>query len=362
MHPSNHMKNKIILGLFFGDEGKGKTTNSVCNDNSIVVRFSGGQQAGHTVIHKGIKHVFSSFGAGTLKGRPSFFTEDTTFYLPNILNEKRVLENKGISPELYIHPCANLTTPYDVAYNRAKEIVNNHGSCGIGVGATMKRNLETPYKVFALDILHEPILCEKFKAIKNYYRGLLKNESQEVSYEFEEQATIQEDLFKISLASKLPFDVCHLSDISRFNSNFVFEGSQGILLDMDHGIFPNVTYANTTSKNALKYCDPKDTEITYCSRVYLTRHGNGWMPNNGEIELKNTEEEINVFNKYQGEFRKTKFDKALMEHALRIDNIYSNAIARKGIHWSCLDQINANEFPIKGFPKFIEFFSYSYEP
>jgi adenylosuccinate synthase len=95
------MEGKIIIGLGFGDEGKGITTDYLCSqypDGSIVVRFSGGQQAGHTVIHNGIKHVHSNFGSGTLRNIPSYFSEHCTVYPNTIKKERSVLLSKGIDP------------------------------------------------------------------------------------------------------------------------------------------------------------------------------------------------------------------------------------------------------------------------
>lgn len=128
--------------------------------------------------------------------------------------------------------------------------------------------------------------------------------------------------------------------------NLIFEGSQGIMLDMNHGLFPNVTYANTTSKNALEICkklDIKDIEIYYVTRCYQTRHGAGWMSNRESIVLINTEDEINKFNNWQKEFRIGEIDYNLLNHAYRIDNIYSEGIP-KNLVVTCLDQRPDFEF------------------
>jgi adenylosuccinate synthase len=218
------MKKTIVIGAGFGDEGKGKITDSLCDENSIVVRFSGGQQAGHTVIHKGTKHIFSSYGAGTLRGCPTFLTEDTTFYLPSIFNEKNVLKSKGVeSPELYIHPLAMVTTPYDIAYNRAKEAALGHGTCGLGVGATMNRSLKTGHKLFAIDFLNRRILEEKLDEIKQYYFKLSESEFSLNSVsrmEFLEAAKNQEEMFFDDIyEAKLPFQIRQLDEITKKNSN-----------------------------------------------------------------------------------------------------------------------------------------------
>ena len=137
------MKARIVLGCGYGDEGKGITTDFLCSHASdpIVIRFSGGQQAGHTVIRDGVKHIHSNFGSGTLQNVPTYFTEHTTFYPATILRERARLKAIGIdNPFIAFHPLAKLTTPYDVFANRSCDETMSHGTCGLGVGKTMKRN------------------------------------------------------------------------------------------------------------------------------------------------------------------------------------------------------------------------------
>lgn len=311
----------IVLDTGFGDSGKGVVVNNLCNPNSLVIRFSGGQQCGHTVIHNGIKHVFSNFGSGTLKGCPTFFTEDTTFYPVTIYYEKNVLLEKGISPVLYIHPHAKLTTPYDVLYNRWLESKNNHGSCGLGVGATMKRMDTTPYKLYAHDLLApKRYLEQRLESIKNYYRIFIDDFDEQVK-NFDQVEIFNNLVF----SDKFDFEILDFKQVLiKNNFNLVFEGSQGILLDMDHGIFPNVTYANTTCKNALKYVGNAYSTVNfwYVTRCYQTRHGNGWMSDTNDICLIRNEEEINVYNKYQGDFRVKEIDYDLIKYAISINESY----------------------------------------
>lgn len=351
------LKCNIVVGLLFGDEGKGLITDRLCKkalsegSKPLVIRFSGGQQAGHTVVVDGIRHVHSSFGSGTLRGVPSFFSEHTTFYPPSIWKEKIILGDKSILPKLYIHPLANLTTHYDVAWNRAIEEINGHGSCGLGVGATMKRNLETPYKIFAVDLNNKSVLREKLVSIKKFYERKIEeigNEelaaifcdeysSQELPWEYSiktlEKTT--ENLFEVSTLEAL---------IQRENyQTLIFEGSQGILLDMDHGIFPNVTYANTTCKNAMQICktlgiESDSIEMFEITRCYLTRHGNGWISGKEEdLGLVNNEDETNVHNDYQGDFRIAEIDYGLINYAMDINSSYSPLIKRNLVV-TCLDQ------------------------
>jgi adenylosuccinate synthase len=135
-----------------------------------------------------------------------------------------------------------------------------------------------------------------------------------------------------------------IDDYSYLNSfeNLIFEGSQGVLLDIDHGVFPNVTYAHTTSKNAYEICkklDIEDVEVYYVTRSYATRHGNGWMSNEKEMMLKNNEEETCTFNEYQKDLRFGDLDYNLLNYALKLDGAYVNS-SKKNLVVTCLDQID----------------------
>ncbi|MDR7209605.1 adenylosuccinate synthetase [Flavobacterium piscis] len=323
-------KAQIVIGLGFGDEGKGITTDFLAKQNpeSIVIRFSGGQQAAHTVMIGNKKHVHSSFASGALRGLPSYYSEHCTIHPVFLFNEREELKEKGGNIELYIHPLAKITTPFDVWQNRNNVKNLDHGTCGKGVGATMKRN-EGPYKLYAIDLIApRQMLLEKLEKIAYYYGYL--NESgidEEVNHYLE-------------IIDKIKWNISDYSFLEKF-SNLIFEGSQGILLDMDHGVFPNVTYANTTSKNAFEICRKlqiEDITVYYITRSYCTRHGNGWMPNEIELKLKNNEEETCVYNDFQRKFRTGDLDYELLNYSLKLDTAYSPK-AKRNLVITCMDQL-----------------------
>jgi len=357
------MKANIVIDLAFGDSGKGITTDFLCKSNpltTIVVRFSGGQQAGHNVKIGDVSHVHSSYGSGTLRGLPSYFSEHCTMYPVNMLREQQVLNKKGISPELILHPLIMVTTPADVAYNRMIETKLSHGTCGLGIGATMKRNLNTGHKLYGIDLTNTEVLKQKTNAIYWYYRQQITN--REDIFNFENEYAKEATYFFKSI-EKINFTIASYEYLKQYN-NIVFEGSQGIMLDMDHGIFPHVTFANTTSKNALEICkklDITDVEILYVTRCYQTRHGAGWMSNNEEVTLINTEDEINVYNEWQREFKIGELDYELLNYALNIDHIYSENI-KKSLVVTCNDQRPDFKFNHRHVNKLFKNIYYSYSP
>ena len=354
-------KSYICLGLGWGDEGKGITTDylSQHGKNSLVIRFSGGHQAGHTVVTEdGTRHVFSTFGAGTLSGIPTYWSSYCTFLPSTVLKEYKALVEKGTTPTLYVDAFAPVTTFYDYMLNQFKEKSkgnNRHGSCGVGFGTTVKRNTKTPYTFFVQDLLNPLIAKIKLQSIEKYYLGEINNMVREnptipasLVKDFTENLDFEKATIDFLQKAKEVLEIVEVVQEKQFFATtrfdtYVFEGSQGILLDQTHGlVYPHVTMSNTTSENALSIIErnnlPK-AEIFYITRCYQTRHGNGFMSNeNRPIKLKNNEKETNVLNDYQGNFRTGILDVDMINHAIAIDNKFSYGLT-KNISITCLDQV-----------------------
>lgn len=339
---------QIVVGLGFGDEGKGNFTSYLCDEHKtekpLVIRFSGGQQAGHTVMYKGKKHIFSNYGSGTLQGVPTHISEHCSFYLNTMAVEREILKrNFNIDPVLSIHPLAMVTTPYDVAFGRIRELSVKHGSCGLGIGTTAARNVNTGFKLHAIDMEHQGVFGVKLANIKEYYAEKAHQMGKFEEY-IAEVDRLEQDYF--DLIDKNFFTIKDNYEATKKVETLIFEGSQGIMLDKDHGIFPNVTYANTTSKNAVQICNQLEIpfSINYITRCYQTRHGNGWMSNENSVILMNDEEEINVSNSWQGDFRTAELDYDLLNLALGIDFNYNMNADNINMVVTCLDQIPGIEF------------------
>jgi adenylosuccinate synthase len=348
------MKAEIIVDLMFGDGGKGITTDYRCSlytgkrghgytsglyrPRPIVIRYTGGHQAGHSVHVDGKSHIFSNYGSGGFRGVPTYFTEHCTMYPVTRWNESKALKGKMEEPLVIYHPLVKVTTPYDVVYNRIIEKINKHGSCGLGIGATMARNNETGYKLYAIDLSNKSMLDAKMEQIRLYYRNKLGEITSTKYLLFDEMCGKEVRAFNLAI-DNLQITIGSY-DILKSYDNLIFEGAQGVLLDMNHGVFPNVTYGNTTSKNALEVCEKigvTDISIFYITRCYQTRHGNGWMSNNDPIELIRNNHEINVYNEWQGNFKTGELDYDLLNYSIAVDSIYSKT-AKKNLVVTCLDQ------------------------
>ncbi len=340
------MKASIVLGLGYGDEGKGITTDYLCrhSSNPLVIRFSGGHQAGHTVVNeKGQRHVFSSIGSGTLQGAPTYWSKYCTFNPIAFYNELNHLHELGYSPTVFVDALAQVTTPLDIFYNQDLEKVNGHGSCGVGFGATIERN-EGPHKLYVQDLFYPVVLEQRLLAIADYYEKKtgntnLRNELKSQIDQFKEKVElilplidlVEERIFFHNLMTSSKYD--HL----------IFEGSQGILLDMDHGFFPNVTRAHTTSRNAISIITRNRLpapEIYYITRTYQTRHGNGFLSNEELIlDFTPNPKETNQYNPWQGAQRVSPLDMDMLNYALQCDRSYSRMVS-KHLVITCMDQLN----------------------
>lgn len=318
----------IVLGLGFGDEGKGATTSYLCaqTNNPIVVRFNGGHQAGHTVNIAGIIHTFSSFGSGTLQGVPTYWSKYCTVYPPSFMREYEILSKHTDRILMYMDPLCPITTPFDIDANRHEAKRNSHGSVGMGFGETIRRQ-ENYYKLFVQDIMYPNVLRTKLLAIMRYY-GCEETEDQRIMENFIDD--VHEFARTIMIADS--------NVLRRYTP--IMEGAQGILLDMDYGFFPHVTRSNTTSKNALDiYPDAK--EVYYVTRSYLTRHGNGPMPGCTREETIINPHETNKLHPYQGHFRAAELSLELIDYALDCDHNHSAGLI-KNLVITCADVVPVN--------------------
>ncbi len=347
----------IVVGLGFGDEGKGLMTDFLClqHSNSIVIRYNGGHQAGHCVTTQaGRKHVFSQFGSGTFRDIPTYWSRFCTFEPYSFINE---ITELGLSPTIYIDNRCSITTHYDIFFNRAIERSRGkkrYGSCGVGYGATVERQKHPMVRLVFSDIMDQNKLEDKLATIKEYYREKTNLETAFVFDSFQHQEL--EDLFHSAIAQVKKLiskkNVVPVEEKDIFLSNnwetYIFEGAQGILLDQNFGKTPHVTKSNTTSKNALDMISLYSEisfkkKIFYVTRAYQTRHGAGpFKAKNPNFTLQNNQTETNKTNEFQGVFKSSYLDINQLNYALECDNNFSEFI-EKNLLITCLDHFNSDK-------------------
>jgi len=311
---------KVVIGLGFGDEGKGSVVNWLAKKgNPIVVRYCGGHQVGHTVVEKN-QHTFSNFGAGTLFNVHTEWNADTCDPV-GFKKEYLVLEEKEIIPSIYINPNTPVTTIYDKMYNLKVEETNNHSTMGVGFGATIKRE-EDNYHLLFKDLFFKNVLKEKVKMIKDYYNR--------------KGVTIREE-DKIEFFESCDFMIKHINFGYVNKLDKIYESSQGLMLDKDYGFFPFVTNSQVgTQKLDVK----EDTEFYLVTRAYQTRHGNGYCSDEKMTPNIGIHAETNVMNDNQGEFKTRVLDLDLLNYAmLSDDKIKYHKRSKKHVVITCLDHL-----------------------
>lgn len=324
----------IVVGLGFGDEGKGTITDFLARKNNAkyVVRFSGGSQTAHNVVlPNGTHHTFAQFGSGTFAGAGTIITKHMLVNPFNMFSEHVSLANKaGWLPfeDTFIDGKSLLITPVHIQANRQREInrgTARHGSCGEGIGETRMIDLRTPIEALRMeDMASEHRLREKLVILIEHY-------TQEIPYydfnksKLDDLVQSYKDIYKDIFQHVIISEASILSLIDKHQDEIVFEGSQGVLLDEVHGFHPNTTWTSTTSNKALEVLEQiglskEDSHVHGILRTYLTRHGDGAFPAELSMdEWSRFPEEHNMTGKWQGAFRIGMFDVPLMKYALEAD-------------------------------------------
>lgn len=343
----------IVIGLGFGDEGKGLATDFLClkNDQSIVVKFTGGHQSAHRVITKeGNSHIFSHFGAGSFRNVPTYRSRYCTFEPVSFINEFNSFKN---NPTFYIDEECSITTYYDVIFNQAVEISNDAkriGSSGSGYRTTIERQKHFKEKLLFRELFDKDIFVKKLDKIKAYYQYRTNTETAFVFESLNHERGLNDYLRAIEELKVLVQNrsVIQVREQDIFQSNrwntYIFEGSQGILLDQNYGTKPYVTLSNTTSKNAHDILERYNElffskTIFYVTRAYQTRHGLGpFRKKSSNFFLINNDDESNQTNKFQGELKTNFLDIDQVNYALDCDNIYSKGV-EKCLIITCVDHL-----------------------
>jgi adenylosuccinate synthase len=340
-----------VLGLGFGDCGKGLFIDALARrwGAHTVVRFNGGAQAGHNVVapettHAAARHhTFSQFGAGTLlPGVRTVLANPVVVHPTALLVEAQALARLGVHDaltRLAIDAQCRITTPYHQAAGRLRERLRGlhvHGSCGVGVGETVRHALEQPAQVLRFGDMvqtsaaHTQSVLDKLEAI----RICLAAELLPAVHGHPQDAVAAEvrDLQDATLAVRWlasaqalarqcpPQSVNALSNLLREPGFVLFEGAQGVLLDEWRGFHPHTTWS-TISTEAVEQVAQRlgvtqPIEHYGVLRSYLTRHGVGPLPTQ-DAALDALHEPHNASDGWQGSFRRGHPDAVLLRYALQ---------------------------------------------
>lgn len=355
-------KATVVIGANYGDEGKGLMTDyfSAQSDSSLVIRFNGGCQAGHTVTTPdGRRHVFSHFGSGLFAGASTYLSKHYAVNPVLYLKERARLGQRPPGHILYVDRRAPVTTFYDMLVNQMAEEargVKKHGSCGMGFGETVGRQDGGTHALEAGDLVHVDRLRQKLLAIRDEHLPARCAALGLPGYGAHHDLCTTDVLVDAFIEAARHF----LADAALLDGpralvpgydNLVFEGAQGLLLDQTRGDFPHVTRSNTGLANALEVAADagvRQLEVTYVTRTYLTRHGAG--PLHGELHQKpypGVVDLTNLPNEYQGALRFAYLNHDQLKVAINTD---MTAARQSGLDLTaslavtCLDQVGDTAF------------------
>jgi adenylosuccinate synthase len=279
------MKNVVVIGTQWGDEGKGKVVDWLTDNAQGVVRFQGGHNAGHTLIIGGRKTVLRLIPSGIM--RP-----DVTCYIGNgvvlspqaLLSEIDELEKSGlsVSPRLRISEACTLILPYHVALDQAREAKRGDakiGTTGRGIGPAYEDKVAR--RAIRLQDLFRPgTLDERLREVLDYHNFVL---TQYLHASAVDLARTRDEALQLAERIKpMVADVSRLLfEANQRGENLLFEGAQGSLLDVDHGTYPFVTSSNCVAGAACAGAGVGPQQLHYVlgiTKAYTTRVGSGPFP------------------------------------------------------------------------------------
>ena len=279
------MPNIVVVGTQWGDEGKGKIVDLLAEFADIIVRFQGGNNAGHTMVVNGEKFISHLIPSGILQNKLCFMGNGMVVDPEVLIEEIEHLKSKGIdtSPKkLKISEKANVIMPYHKQIDFAREKKKGDckiGTTGCGIGPCYEDKAARRGIRFA-DLLEHEVFSEKLADVLDEKNHYLKN------YLLSEPVDIHSvtDKYK-EYAKKLAPYVSNISVAIdkhiKEGKQILFEGAQGTHLDIDHGTYPYVTSSNTVAGNACSGSGigPKAIDkVIGITKGYTTRVGAGPFP------------------------------------------------------------------------------------
>jgi len=279
------MKNIVVVGSQWGDEGKGKIVDWLSEQADVVIRFQGGHNAGHTLVIDGVTYKLRLLPSGIVrKNKISVIGNGVVVDPWALLDEIKEIREKGVevSPEnLMISEAANLILPFHREMDEIREDAAGKGKIG-----TTRRGIGPAYEdkvgrrsIRVMDLRSENNLDQRLETVLLHHNAIRKGLGKKIF----EKDQLKKDLLKIA-PEILKFSQPVWLKIDQFKKQkkrILFEGAQGILLDVDHGTYPFVTSSNTVASSAATGTGCGPNSINYVlgiTKAYTTRVGEGPFP------------------------------------------------------------------------------------
>ncbi len=330
------MSGTILLGSQWGDEGKGKICDLLTKDMDMVVRFQGGNNAGHTVEVGDISLKLHHIPSGILYPKVTCVIGDGALINPSVLlEEMRYLEEQNISVKnLYISSNAHLIMPYHLVLDREGEI--RLGSSKIG---TTRKGIGPAYAdkttrigIRVQDLLDKNILKKKIAAALEE-KNLMLTKIYNVQPMRADEIIEEYAGYTKQLKSHIIDGYLTVNDALDAKKNVLFEGAQGTLLDIDHGTYPFVTSSSTVAGGALSGAGVGPLKIDAVMGVvkaYVTRVGSGPFPTEDfDQDGQAMRERGAEYGTTTGRPRRCGwFDGVLLKYSIRLNGMSSLAMTK----------------------------------
>ena len=331
------MSNVVVIGSQWGDEGKGKIVDWLSSEADVVVRFQGGHNAGHTLVIDGVTYKLRLLPSGIVrKDKISIIGNGVVIDPWALLEEIEEIKSKGVlinSNNLIISESANLILPFHKEMDEIRE--DAAGKAKIG---TTRRGIGPAYEdkvgrrsIRVMDLLSEKNLEQRLETVLLHHNAIRKGLGKKIYL----KEKLKKDLLKIA-PEILKFSKPvwkEIDELKQKGKKILFEGAQGVLLDVDHGTYPFVTSSNTVASSAATGSGCGPSTINYVlgiTKAYTTRVGEGPFP----TELKDKiGEELGNRGKEFGTVTSRKrrcgwFDGVLVRQTIKISGINGIALTK----------------------------------
>ena len=339
------MKNIVVIGSQWGDEGKGKIVDWLSSEADVVVRFQGGHNAGHTLVIDGVTYKLRLLPSGIVrKNKVSIIGNGVVVDPWALLDEIKEIKSKGVDitqNNLILSEAANLILPFHREMDEIRE--DAAGKSKIG---TTRRGIGPAYEdkvgrrsIRVMDLISEKNLDHRLDIALIHHNAIRKGLGKDIY----KKDKLKKDLLKIA-PEILKFSQPVWKKIDEFKlqgKKILFEGAQGILLDVDHGTYPFVTSSNTVAAAAATGSGCGPGSINYVlgiTKAYTTRVGAGPFPTELKDEIG---EKLGNIGKEFGTVTSRKrrcgwLDGVLVRQTIKIAGIDGIALTKLDV----LDQLN----------------------
>ena len=331
------MKNVVVVGSQWGDEGKGKIVDWLSSEADIVVRFQGGHNAGHTLVIDGVTYKLRLLPSGIVrKNKISIIGNGVVVDPWALLDEIKEIKSRGVKIDeknLILSESACLILPFHKELDEIRE--DSAGKDKIG---TTRRGIGPAYEdkvgrrsIRVMDLVSERNLDHRLEHVLVHHNTIRKGLGKNIF----KKDQLKKDLLKIA-PEILKFSKPVWKKLDEYKlkqKKILFEGAQGILLDVDHGTYPFVTSSNTVASAAATGSGCGPNTINYVlgiTKAYTTRVGEGPFP----TELKDkTGELLGTKGKEFGTVTSRKrrcgwFDGILVRQTIKISGINGIALTK----------------------------------